>query len=401
MSQVPGSIPAIEFEDQEWDWRGVRASSRHDRTFRHYQSAIPVDIADIDLRIGRTAAINLNEAAVAVAALESDPNIRFMDTAGALLRSESVGSSRIERLDADARTLGLAAIGEAGRRSVATQVWANVRAMQAAIAIAGPEPMSASTFSHVHSVLMIDDPYESKWAGKVRDMQNWIGGSNECPREALHVPPAPARLPALMADLAEWCNRRDVIPLAHAAIAHAQFETIHPYTDGNGRTGRAIIHTILRRDQITTTAIVPISAALLADVDGYFGALGEYRAGRVDDYLSHFAHATSRAAREAQVLGDDLRRVAAEWTDRVQPRPGSVAEVIMSGLIQQPVISASHNSAVGQVDTVSVYRAIDRLENAGVLTEITAGRRNRIWVAVAVTAALDDFADRIGRRRQI
>lgn len=101
------------------------------------------------------------------------------------------------------------------------------------------------------------------------------------------------------------------------------------------------------------------------------------------------------------MLGDDLRRVAAEWTDRVQPRPGSVAEVIMSGLIQQPVISASHNSAVGQVDTVSVYRAIDRLENAGVLTEITAGRRNRIWVAVAVTAALDDFADRIGRRQQI
>ena len=86
MSQVPGSIPAIEFEDQEWDWRGVRASSRHDRTFRHYQSAIPVDIADIVLRIGRTAAINLNEAAVAVAALEAEPNIRFMDTAGALLR---------------------------------------------------------------------------------------------------------------------------------------------------------------------------------------------------------------------------------------------------------------------------------------------------------------------------
>lgn len=183
---------------------------------------------------------------------------------------------------------------------MATQVWANVRAMQAAIAIAGPEPMSASTFNQVHSVLMIDDPCESKWAGKVRDMQNWIGGSNECPREALHVPPAPARVPALMADLAEWCNRRDVIPLAHAAIAHAQFETIHPYTDGNGRTGRAIIHTILRRDQMTTTAILTTSAALPADVDGYFGALGEYRAGRVDDYLSHFAHATSRAARHVR-----------------------------------------------------------------------------------------------------
>jgi Fic family protein len=392
-------FPAVAYEPRNWDWEGQRPSGRADRLFRSYESTIPPNIVNVDLALSRETLSTLNDAVAAVGALERDPNVRYAGVAGALLRSESVGSSRIEQLDVNAQALGLAAIDEGRPKSAAAQVWANVRAMTAAIEAAADSSITPSTFHMIHGVLMHDDPHERPWAGRVRTMQNWIGGSDECPRDALHVPPAPERVDGLMADLAEWCNRPDIAPLQRAAIAHAQFETIHPYTDGNGRTGRAIIHTILRQGGLVTASIVPTSSALLADVNGYFDSLGAYRAGDVDSYLQHFAAATSRASAQAQILGQELSLVASEWHASQAFRPGSIAASIASGLIQQPVISASQNAALGRRDVSSIYRAIDLLVDQGILSEITESKRNRVWVAKEVTAALDEFSRRLGQRQ--
>ena len=354
-------------------------------------------IADVNVRLEMTTVSALDEATAAVASLNTDPNSHLAGVAGALLRSESVGSSKIEQLSVDARSLALAAIGEVRARSSAAQVWANVAAMEAAIRLGDETEFSEATIASIHFVLMKDDPYERSRAGKMRETQNWICGSDECPRGALHVPPAVERLAALMSDLTHFATRLDIPPIAQAAIAHAQFETIHPFTDGNGRTGRALIHTILRRRGLARTVVVPTSSALLTDVSAYFASLGAFRNGDLDEYLTHFAFATARAAQHARTLGADLQALSAEWNALISPRAGSVAAQLLGSLIRQPVISANRNDVVG-ADPATVYRAIDRLVSAGVLSEITASKRNRIWVAKEVTAALDEFSRRIGQR---
>ena len=394
------TFPALSHEAQVWEW-AQRPSGRADREFKHYESSVPPSIANVDLHLDRDTLVALNDAIAAVTDLERDPNVHYAGIAGALLRSESVASSKIERLDVDARSLGMAAIDELRPKSDAAQVWANVTAMTVAINAATTDGIAPETFNMIHLALMRDDPFEGQWAGRLRDMPSWIGGSDACPRDAVHIPPTAHRLPALMADLSTWCERADITPLTRAAIAHAQFETIHPYTDGNGRTGRAIIHTILRRGGTATFSIVPTSSALLADVDGYFNSLESYRQGDVDTFLRHFASATTRASREAQLLGAELREISLEMGASGAFRPGSIAATIVSGLVQQPVISATRNAATtaGRAEPSTIYRAIESLESAGILTEITDGKRNRVWIALSVTAALDEFGRRLGRRQ--
>ena len=99
---------------------------------------------------------------------------------------------------------------------------------------------------------MQDDPGEVRYAGRIRDMQNWIGGSDYSPRDALYVPPPPETVEGYLDDLIRFANRNDLPVLSQAAVAHAQFESVHPFTDGNGRIGRALINAILRRRGATT-----------------------------------------------------------------------------------------------------------------------------------------------------
>ena len=113
----------------------------------------------------------------------------------------------------------------------------------------------------------------------IRDRWVWIGGRS--PVTASYVAPRHEAVPAAVEDLVLFLQRRDLDPTVQAAIAHAQFETIHPFTDGNGRTGRAIVSSLLRARGVVGNVTVPISSGLLHDIDGYIAALTDYRAGPV------------------------------------------------------------------------------------------------------------------------
>jgi len=99
----------------------------------------------------------------------------------------------------------------------------------------------------------------------IRSEQNWIGGAASSPRDAEFVPPPPELVPDLLDDLCAFCNREDVPASVQAGIAHAQFETIHPFADGNGRVGRALIHVVLRRRALAPRYVPPVSLVLAAD----------------------------------------------------------------------------------------------------------------------------------------
>lgn len=187
--------------------------------------------------------------------------------------------------------------------------------------------------------------------------------------------------------------------LVQAAIAHAQFESIHPFTDGNGRVGRALINTILRRRGATRQVVIPIASAIVARREVYFSALNAYRGGDAGPIIRSFAVASTLAAEESRVTAARLAAMPQEWAAAAgKPRAGSAARKILDRLLIDPVFSAYQaEDRVGGA-TSSIYAAINRLHESGVIRPLTERTRNQIWVASSLADELDDLGIRIAAR---
>ncbi len=139
-------------------------------------------------------------------------------------------------------------------------------------------------------------------AGQIRTQQNWIGGNNYNPCGADFVPPPPEEVTPSSRDLCTFCNDETLPPLVQAALAHAQFETIHPHKDGNGRAGRALVQIILKRRNVAPHFVPPISVVLAQNKEQYIDGLVAYREGNFERWLEVFSVATARAAQLAAPL---------------------------------------------------------------------------------------------------
>jgi Fic family protein len=273
-------------------------------------------------------------------------------------------------------------------------VLANVAAMSAALENA--HQLDDDAITSMHRALMgVSDPEN---AGRWRTEQVWIGGSHLGPHTAAFVPPHHDAVPAAIGDLVAYLRRDDIPILIHAATAHAQFETVHPFTDGNGRTGRALLHAMLTSRALTRHAVVPVSAGLLVDVDAYFDALTAFRTGDVAPIVEAVTDACFRGVANAEQLVVDLRSIRAGWGDNLRARSDSGVWRLADHLIQQPVIDAASAALHLGIVPANVHRHIDALAAAGIVTEATGGRRKRVWRAPEVLDALDAFARRAGRR---
>lgn len=390
--------PAVSYESV--DWTPMGRPPREDRLLKTYHASIPAIIAELPIRLGPEALSILNDATVAIVRLDTEVGTDLLNVASSLLRSESVASSKIERLNATSQELGIAALRQRGRTE-ATVVLRNVESMQLALNIASSnDDFAVEDILAVHRTLMRDDPFESHSAGVIRTEQNWIGGSDYSPRDALFVPPQHHRVSEFLHDLVRFMNRTDLPALAQAFITHAQFETIHPFTDGNGRTGRALLHAVSHRRGITKRVAIPTSAVLLADVDMYFASLTGYREGNLDSYVVHLSHAAMRAADETYTLATELAGIRARWIENLKPRTGSAVFAIMEFLPRQPVVGLETLREMMSVHKSSLYRAVDSLVEAGVLTEITGDHRNQIWAATELLNAVDGLIGRLGKRQE-
>ncbi|HEV2643919.1 MAG TPA: Fic family protein, partial [Candidatus Elarobacter sp.] len=233
-----------------------------------------------------------------------------------LLRTESIASSKIEGLQLGVRELARAeARADAGITpgSTAVELLANIDAMVLAV----DEAADAETFRvpeivAIHQRLLEHAPYRHI-AGRVRTQQNWIGGNDYNPCGADFVPPPPEEVDRLLADLCATINDETLSPLVQAALVHAQFETIHPFGDGNGRTGRALVHVVLRRRGIAPRFLPPISVVFAGARDRYIAGLTSYRGDGVTEWIEHFAVATVRAARLARVYIEAVRTLQEQW----------------------------------------------------------------------------------------
>lgn len=388
--------PSLDYEERLWhsvqDEYGSRTQKR--LAAGPYLAAVPAFIADQTISLDSELHALTEEAASELARFDAEVGQIAAPFASILLRTESASSSEIENLTSGARQIALAELGEHASKN-AQLIVGNVRAMQAALSLS--ESIDGHAILEMHRALL--EQSNPEIVGHWRDQQVWIGGGSLGPHTAQFVPPHQDRVPALMDDLFAFANRVDLPVLVHTAIAHAQFETIHPFPDGNGRVGRALIQSMLRGGQLTRNVAVPVSAGLLHNTSQYFDSLGAYRSGDIAPIVRSIAEASFAAVHNGRILIDDLEIVQVEWRGRISARRDSAAHRLVDVLLRQPVIGAAAAAAQLGISTVNAQVAIDRLVDANILTQITDGRRNRIWLAKDVVQVLDGFAARAKRRR--
>ena len=390
------SWPSLAWEEQAWVPSIPPDLVSHAVRVRHagpYRCAVVPAIAHVRPRVPDAVAALVVDASAEIARFDAEVGAELAPFASVLLRSESASSSMIENLSSGAKAIVLAEMGSTSKLN-ASLIVGNVAAMNAALDLADRLDTDAVLAMHRELLRGQDDSIAGRW----RDQQVWIGGDSFGPHGATFVPPHHSTVPGLMDDLVAFTNRTDLPVLTQAAIAHAQFETIHPFPDGNGRTGRALVHAMLRGHRLTRKVTVPVSAGLLSDTRAYFDTLTAYRDGEPAPIVELLAQASLTAMVNARQLVDDLREIRTGWKLTVKARRGAAAWRLADLLLRQPVVDAATVAHGLGISTDNAMRPIAPLVDAGVLTEFTGFARNRMWQSREVLSALDDFATRAGRR---
>jgi Fic family protein len=359
-----------------------------------YEAYIPDRIARLELSIPLSLAAELEETATAIAELQGAGEFLGLEALSRqLLRAESIGSSRIEGLSLSQRRLARAIVDPAAEKETARAVIGNIQAMDEAIRLGTDAPEFA--MAHLQSIhrKLLENTTDASIAGQLRTSQNWIGGSDWSPRRAEFIPPPEDEVAPLLEDVFAFMRRDDVPAILQAAIVHAQFETIHPFADGNGRVGRALIHTVMRRRGLAPRFVPPVSLVLATNATRYVEGLTAYREERAVDWCLFFIRALRSATQHAKHLNEQLQALQSHWREALNhPRSHSALEKLIQVLPAQPVVDLQLAAQLTGASDESARRALNELETAGILGTVQVGRkRNRIWEARDLLALVDAF----------
>ena len=388
------------------------APSRRGRVTCDYRAYGPDLLAGRNIALDGDVAADVTDAEAAISRLNTEASA-LADTealARLLLRAESVASSRIEGLEIGARKLLRAEaaqqLGERARDVTAEEVLGNIDAMNEAIREVGPgDPITLDTLLEFHRRLMAHSPSRAH-PGKLREQQNWIGGSGFNPCSAVFVPPPPELVPDLLADLCSFCNEESLPAVAQAALAHAQFETIHPFADGTGRTGRGLIHLVLRRRGLATRVLPPVSLILATWADDYVDGLtatryrgpasGKAAHAGLNLWVGRFAGACLRAVDDAASFERRIRQIQEKWRAQLASvRSGSATDLLLRSLPGAPILTVNGAAELIGRSFPQANEAVARLAGAGVLSQVTVGKRNRAFEAREIINAFTDLERRL------
>src|SRR3954453_10976572 len=367
--------------------------TRAERLGGTYELYLPDPLVGREFDLSHDVLAALEDAAGDLARLDATAAVLTNSEALArlLLRAEAVGSSHIEGLVVGARRLLKADVLRDRTHDVtAEEVLGAVDAMTwVTDSVQAGEKLEVDHLLEAHRRLMAQSP-TPEYGGEIRYLQNWIGGPP--PAEAYYVPPPAHLVPDLLADLMTFVRESPLPVLAKTAIAHAQFETIHPFADGNGRTGRALIHLILRADGLITRTVPPVSLSLATHASQYVEALTDFRyVGRAttakarsaaNPWLRMFAMACSHATAEAVRFEQTAADLKAAWRERAAPiRAGSATELLIEALPAAPVLTLAAAARLIDRSQQAANQGLARLVEARVLRELTDARRNRVYEA--------------------
>ena len=380
-------------------WTGVEGGlTRRDRRPCDYAVYIPDPLVGRRFLLDGDVAADIADAEAALVRLDAPagPLVDAEALAQPLLRAEAVASSRIEGLEVGRRRLLRAQaarqLGENPRDVTAVEVRGNIEAMAWAVEAVPPGgAISVEIVLEAHRRLLAGTRL-AEHGGRTRTVQNWIGGSDYNPCAAAFVPPPHELVDELLADLSAFCNDDSLPAVAQAAIAHAQFETIHPFVDGNGRTGRALLQLVLRRRGLAPRILPPISLILATWPRDYVGGLtgaryegapdSEEALAGINRWIALVASACRRAAEDAARFEEQLRALQDSWRERLgSVHRGSAADLLVRALPDAPLLTATTASDLIGRSFQATSQAIDRLVETGILKQVTVGRRNRAFEA--------------------
>ena len=394
------------FTAQYWDNPHESGIPRADRRSGEYHAYTPSALTGMRLTIGPEVDAEVAAAERAVRALNRGAHRDLGLVSRFLLRSEAIASSFIEGIAPSPRNVALAelALDEdvRGLSETAQQVARNMTIVRdASDAMAENDTVTVDDLVALQASLILDPP---ELRG-VRTTQNWIGGSRYHPLDAAHVPPPPEEVPGLLEDLVQYMSGAVHSPIIQAALTHAQFETIHPFPDGNGRVGRALIHTVLTRRGLTSEAILPVSLVLATLQQEYIDGLDSFRvegtadspqsSAAIESWVLTFANAVRVAAEQATELEKSLVTLREEWQTIIsdaRQREGKVRATrrdsalwaILDSLPGTPVLTTATVTRVHGVTATAAQAALTQLTEYGVLETISIGRAQRAYVSLDV-----------------
>jgi Fic family protein len=390
--------PATTTEIRDWVSNiGGLSGRQRSRIKPTYEAAVLPAIADIPtIDLPGDVIADLAEAEATIERFDATVGSSLSGFAVIALRTEAVSSSRIEDLSATATSIALAEhLPKTARtRSNAEAISANVETLRAAMRRDGE--ITSHEIEEIQRVLL--EEHTPKLVG-FRHEQVWVGGTNYSPHGADYIAPHHDGVSKALEDWSIFTNRSDLGRLAHIAISHAHFENIHPFADGNGRTGRVIVQRKMRTSGLTRETILPVSAGLLTDTDRYFEALTAYRDGDVAPIVAAFTDATFATAANANTLARELAEIRNRWSTMFTARADSAIWPLLDYALQSPAISATVAAEALSMSPHRARAAIEQLEEAGILHTNSTSRRNRVWLVTDVIDAIEEFMDRTQRPR--
>ncbi len=308
---------------------------------------------------------------------------------------EAVLSSRIEGTQATLGELLAAAAGAAVERSPADlrEVANYVTALEHGIRLLRKLPLSTRLIRELHGKLMRGIRDNAATPGEFRRSQNWIGRPGSALATASYIPPPPEELGSCMGELEKFLHDESLPPLVQIALAHYQFEAIHPFLDGNGRVGRLLITLFLVERAILPTPLLYLSAFFEATRQDYYSALravSDHAAW--ENWLQYVLNGIARQSEDALRRAERLNETLAAWRMQVAGAASKVQAVLVDRLAANPYVTVKKAAQELGVAFTTVQRAVERLQKLSIVTQTSEGKRDRVYCATALLKILEEPA---------
>jgi Fic family protein len=391
------------WEDALWESTLDSGIPKAERRSGRYQRYVPDFVDGVGLAVDGTVSRAVTTVERRIRAVNGPGAEGLAGVARFLLRSEAIASSRIEGIAPSAQQVALAELGQSETvRGVSEQAKLVANNMtivhEATTKLVRADTVTVEDIVELHRALLPDASRHHN----LREVQNWIGTSGWTPIGASYVPPDSDRVPGLMSDLVNYLNGAAHAPLIQAAVVHAQFETIHPFTDGNGRVGRALIHTVLARRGLTDRAVLPISLVLATLSDKYIAGLSSYRhaapagsseaSSATNAWLATFVETAMVAVEQSEKLMLKIEDLRGLWGERLTahrttaglrptPRADSAVARLLAQLTEAPVVTATTLAKILGVSFPAASGALVELKQAGILTTTSIDRGATAYIA--------------------
>lgn len=400
MERKANQWPPISRETQQWmrdpDELALLPKSARRRMLPTYEASIPHLIANRDVILSPQLTARVSDLLVSIARFDGEQTQRGYDLPALLLRSESSASSQIEHLTSSVRNVALAELADESPQN-ARLVAGNVAAMRKALA--SQDEITVDSIRDVHRIL-INWSGES-FGGELRREQVWVGGTPYSPHGAHYVPPTWQRVPEYLDDIVAFISREDVDPIVQAAVAHAQFETVHPFIDGNGRTGRVLLHKILRRSGVLLHVTLPLSAGLLHNVDAYMKSLEAYQEGNPIAVVEQLVDALELSLMVGRLVARNLDGVFAGWRGLMTERANSSIHRLPLVLAEQPVVTVPYVAEKMGITTRAAQNLVSRACEYEILRPLGNRRRGVFYQADELIDVLEEASSLPSIRRMV